>query len=189
MAKKKRVGSGERFVVLHHWLLKSPAWRAFSPNGKAILLHIWERHNGANNGEIVYAVREAKKIGLSKSPAARALKEAIDLGFLRITRNASFTLKTKEARSYALTAEPINGRTATKEFMKWTPAEFKTQSPQRDRQPLKRPLHSPPRGTLLIYHPMESARRSSAMLPGLPHRPHAGTPTPPLPDRHPPNRG
>jgi hypothetical protein len=135
MVKKKRGGSGERFVVLHHWLLKSPAWRAFSPNGKAVLLHIWQRHNGANNGEIVYAVREAEEVGVSKSPAARAINEAIDLGFLRITRNAAFTLKTKEARSYA--AEPISGRPATREFMKWMPPKSKTLSPQRDRHPLK----------------------------------------------------
>jgi len=54
---KRREGTA-RFVALHHWMLKSTAFRALSPNAKAVLLHVWERHNGSNNGQIVYATRE-----------------------------------------------------------------------------------------------------------------------------------
>ena len=106
---KKGKGSGERFVALHHWLLKSPAWRALSPNAKAVLLHLWERHNGSNNGQIVYAVRDAANIEINKSSAARALTELIDNGFLRVTRWSAFRLKTKESREWELTAEPVDG--------------------------------------------------------------------------------
>lgn len=134
MARRRGHRSGERFVALPHWLLRSPAWRALSPNAKAVLLHIWERHNGSNNGQIVYAVREAADIGVSRPTAARALSELIDLGFLRVTRSSSFTLKTKEAREWALTAEPLDGRSPTKDFMKWVPAKRETRSHQLQQQ-------------------------------------------------------
>jgi hypothetical protein len=131
---RHRGHGGERFIVLPHWLLRSGAWCALSPNAKAVLIHLWERHNGSNNGQIVYAVREAEAIGISKSPTARALVELVHKGFLRITRSSAFTVKTKEARCWAITAEPVNGERATKDFMRWSPEKIKTRSPRRDRQ-------------------------------------------------------
>lgn len=58
--RRKRNGSGERFVMLPHYMLRTLAWLTLSPNAKAVLLHLWQRHNGSNNGDIVYAVREAE---------------------------------------------------------------------------------------------------------------------------------
>src|ERR1051325_8150821 len=130
MSGRKRHG-GERYIALPHWMLRSPAWRALSPNGKAVLLHLWERHNGSNNGQIVYAVREAAEIGITRPTAARALNELVELGFLKIKRESAFRTKTKEAREWAITAEPIDGQPATKDFMRWTPPKIKTQSHQR----------------------------------------------------------
>jgi hypothetical protein len=148
---RAKLKHGDRFVGLPHYLLRSVAWLALSPNGKAVLLHIWVRHNGANNGQIVYAVREAAEIGLSRTVAARALDELVELGFLRITRQSAFSLKTKEAREWRLTAEPTDGHAATKDFMRWSglkkrPASHqpkpKTQSPQGHKQS--------PRGTVRL---------------------------------------
>jgi hypothetical protein len=115
----RRRGKGEQHIRLYRWLLRSPAWGALSPNGKAVLLHVWSRHNGINNGQIVYGVRCAGEIGVSKDQAARALAELIELGFLKIRRDSSFTLKIKETRVWQITAEPVDGRPATKEFMSW----------------------------------------------------------------------
>jgi len=134
MPKRRRGHRGERYIALPHWMLRSPAWRALSPNGKAVLLHLWERHNGSNNGQIVYAVREAAEIGIGRSNAAVALGELLDLGFLRITRDSAFRIKTKEAREWAITAEPIDGRLPTKEFMHWVPEKNKTRSAIPDAQ-------------------------------------------------------
>jgi hypothetical protein len=100
-------------------MLRCPAWLALTPVAKAILLHIWVRHNGSNNAQIVYAVREARKIRISQSSAARALDELVELGFLRVTRWSAFTVKSKEAREWRLTAEPVDGRPPTKDFMRW----------------------------------------------------------------------
>src|SRR5438105_15630355 len=108
--RKGRRPKSERFIALPYWLLKSPAWRALSPNAKAVLLHLWERHNGSNNGQMVYAVREAAEIGITRSAAARALTELIDKGFLRVAQWSAFRVKTKEAREWELTAVPVDGR-------------------------------------------------------------------------------
>ena len=78
-------------------------------------------------------MRDAANIGINKSSAARALTELIDNGFLRVTRWSAFRLKTKESREWELTAEPVDGRPATKDFMRFqAPPKIKTRSPQRD---------------------------------------------------------
>ncbi len=115
--------TGERHIRLYHWILRSRAWNAASPNAKAVLIDVWARHNGANNGQIVYSASEAERVGLSKATGARALRELVELGFLRITRESAFTLKTKEARQWALTMEPVNDHPPTKEFVRWHPKE------------------------------------------------------------------
>jgi hypothetical protein len=139
--RRRTKGYAARFIALPHYMLRSAAWKTLPANAVKVLLHIWERHNGINNGEISYSVREAEEIGLSKDQAARALEECISRGFLAITRDSAFSVKTKAARLWRLTAEPFRGERATKEFMRWSEqthdrtsatVKSKTQSHQRD---------------------------------------------------------
>ena len=116
--------------MLMHWVLKSPAWLTMSSNGKSVVIDVWLRHKGYNNGEIPYAVRDGKAIGLSRGTTARALDEAIKRGFLEVTRVSSFTVKSRDAREFRITAEPVGDKPATKDFMSWPKSE-----------------HSPTRGT------------------------------------------
>jgi hypothetical protein len=164
MSRRRRRGGGEQFVKLPHWMLKCPAWRTLSPNAKAVLLHLWEEHNGSNNGKIVYAVRSSANIdrryltdeqkrlaheaededpgiGISKDQTARALTELTRRGFLRVARNSAFTLKTKEARRWTLTAERVGDKPATKDFMYWSEGATTPQSHQRDRDPAENLKH------------------------------------------------
>ena len=143
---------GQRFVALPHYMLSSPAWMTMTPTAKALLIQLWARHNGQNNGEIGFSVRDAAAIGLSKSVAARAFAELVERGFLRVGRESSFTLKSKAARTWILTGEPIGTAPATKDFMRWQPStetpKFKTQSPQRDAQSPQR--DSQPRNEIIL---------------------------------------
>ncbi|HLJ20094.1 MAG TPA: hypothetical protein VKU84_07845, partial [Stellaceae bacterium] len=147
MGKKRRRSNGEghtRYVALQHWMLNHPAWKALSPDAKALLIEVWLRHNGTNNGTISYAVREAEVIGLSRNMAARAFAELVSRGFLVCTRASAFTVKTRAARLWRLTAErsgPTGSDPATKEFMTMQPhspahgtVKSRTQSHQRDVQ-------------------------------------------------------
>lgn len=139
-AKVNRKGRNphQRFIGLPHYMLNSPAWKTMSPNAKALLLAVWRRHNGINNGEISYAVDEAAEIGMSSSVAARAFVELQDRGFLKVARQSSFNLKNKLARTWILTAERYRGEPPTRDFMKWQPPKRTT----------KKTEHGPPGGTV-----------------------------------------
>lgn len=116
--------TGERFIKLPHYLTGSLAWRHLSPNGKALLLQVWKRHNGSNNGGISYSVREASdEIGMSRNTAARALIECMEKGFLKARVRSSFQWKSKRASEWEITAEPCDGKSASKDFMRWVPNE------------------------------------------------------------------
>ncbi len=139
-AKVNRKGRNayQRYVGLPHYMLNSPAWKTMSPNAKALLIAVWQRHNGVNNGEISYAVSEAAEIGMKSSPAARAFVELQDRGFLKVSRQSSFTLKKKLARTWILTAERYREEPATRDFMKWPPKK----------RAAKKTKHGPSQGTV-----------------------------------------
>lgn len=109
----------ERFVRLDHYMLKSGAWMSMSPPAKALLIQLWVRFNGQNNSEISFSVREAGGIGLSRSVAGRAFDELQERGFLKVRRQSSFNLKSRQARTWTLTALAVGSTPATKDFMRW----------------------------------------------------------------------
>jgi hypothetical protein len=189
MSRKRHDKGHQRFIALNHYMLKSPAWKTLPPNAKALLLSVWERHNGSNNGQISYSVREAEEIGLSKDQAGRAIEELIERGFIVCTRASAFSVKTRAARLWRLTAEASTGHPATKDFMRWVQPgvkagvnptrgpKSKTQSHQRDVQSHQRdcgleieiiePLTvAPARLSAPISIPSQSHQRDTYILPG-----------------------
>jgi len=122
--------ASERFSMLPHYLQRSPAWRTLSPNAKAIYLEILLRFDGGNNGEISYSVRESEEIGIGRNAASLALKELQHRGFIVIARESSFTLKTREARCWRLTAHGCGKELATKDFTRWRPNEGEQKNAQ-----------------------------------------------------------
>jgi hypothetical protein len=114
-----------RFVKLHHYLIKSIAYRTMPAAAKALLTQVWLRHNGENNGEISYGCGEAQEIGMSSPTASRMFDILADRGFLVVVRDSSFDAKNKMARTWRITAEPCGGKPATKDFMCWRPTPTK----------------------------------------------------------------
>jgi hypothetical protein len=110
-----------RRVELHHYVLKSAAWESLPGDAIKLLIDVWKRHNGANNGEISYSCREAERIGLTQWQASRMFAILIERGFLVVVKNACFKAKDKKARVWRLTDEPYRSEPATKEFMSWRP--------------------------------------------------------------------
>ena len=83
-----RTNSEARHIRLYHWLLKSPAWHSISPLARSLLIEVWRRYNGQNNGEISYSVREAAKaLHVGKDTANRAFHELEDREFLKAHEN------------------------------------------------------------------------------------------------------
>src|SRR5882724_11778792 len=112
---KRRHADYDRFVGLPHWMLRSLAWAgregdddagvvAVDPlpaNAKALLLAVWQRFSGFNNGEIGYSVREAARLGLHRNRATEAFAELIARGFLRIASDSTFDQK-RLARTWTI---------------------------------------------------------------------------------------
>jgi hypothetical protein len=114
--------SFDRYVGLHHFMVKSPAWKTMQAEAKALYIDVAERYNGVNNSEISYSVREAVAIGLSPATASRMFKVLIERGFLRVAQEASFQAKAFHlARLWTLTAWAAGGERASKDFMTWVP--------------------------------------------------------------------
>ncbi len=112
-------------VRLYLWLLNTPAWRRSSPAARALYIEVCQRHNGTNNGRISFSVREAAEaLGFTKNTASKFFLELQDKGFLVKAMASSFTLKTKTATEWRLTAEPCGGEPATKDFMRWEPPKI-----------------------------------------------------------------
>jgi hypothetical protein len=116
---RKRHGGGLPFIGLPHWVYDSKAWGELSGNEQAVLLAVWRRWNGSNNGQIVFSTQNAgDAIRASERTGGRALKRLIEIGFLRVVRDATF--RSEEARPFLLTTLPNwIGGPATKEFANW----------------------------------------------------------------------
>ena len=123
-------GSGDRWIRLPHYLIKSRAWRSLPSQAKALLIEVWVRHNGVNNGEITFGCGEAAEtLDFAKTTAKRMFDILVDRGFLAVVRQAQF--RSRWARSWRITAEPYRGQPATKEYMAWRPAENDSTVPPR----------------------------------------------------------
>lgn len=117
-----------RFVRLGHDLLDQPAFRALSPTARALMIELAMLDNGRNNGSLYLSVRDAAdRLGLVDINAVRnAFDELQAMGFIAITKDASFHVKAGEAsraRCWRLTWIAYPGHSgATNEFAHIEPA-------------------------------------------------------------------
>ena len=116
--------SPARFVKLDHGLLRTEAWRHLSPRACKLYIAVRQRCNGMNNGTISYSIREAiELLACNPNSACAAFNELEDKGLLICARPSAFTLKTKEAREWTITAEKIGDKSPTRDFKNWKPKE------------------------------------------------------------------
>ena len=87
-----------RFARLDLRLLNSPAYRALSVAARALLVELTMLDNGENNGSLFLSIRDAAgRLGMADLTAVRsAFDELQELGFIEMTENASFHVKTAE---------------------------------------------------------------------------------------------
>ncbi len=118
----KRKRGGPRFAMLKFGMMDSPAWRALSGDAVKLLLAVWRRYNGHNNGEISYGIREAAELlDRDKNTIMRRFQELVDKGFLAIESKGAFSVKTKMATVWRITLEPAGGTPATLDYQRWRP--------------------------------------------------------------------
>ena len=109
--------TGQQFIRLDAAVTQSPAWQSLCCEARSLLIEIWRRHNGSNNGFISYSYREAKKaLFIGSTKVKKAFDQLIDRGFLIIRRKSSFNFKVNggasRATEWELTTEACDGKSA-----------------------------------------------------------------------------
>ena len=126
MGKTNRKGRSKYtpFINLHRGVTSSPAWKALSCEAKCLVLLVWERHNGMNNGRIPLSHREARlALGAGNNKTAAAFKQAQEHGFLIIRSKGSFNYKVLsgegKATEWEISTEPCDNKPAKLDFRNW----------------------------------------------------------------------
>lgn len=122
----KHRGKQQRFVQLHHWLLKTAAWKDLGAVERSIYVELLFLYNGQNNGRIGYSARTAAQdLKIGKGTAAKALRGLQAHGFIVVEKRGAFHCKIRHASEYRLTAYESDIATSyadklcTKEFTRW----------------------------------------------------------------------
>lgn len=127
---KGRSRKNSNFVMLDRLLLRSPAYQSLSAQARAVLVELFDRYNGRNNGRIGLSVRDAaSRCNVSKNTVHRALGELQDKGFVEVVTPGGFSRKTRHATEWRLTHHrcDVTGATPSRTYKKWG-RENKTRS-------------------------------------------------------------
>lgn len=142
----KRKGKA-KFLMIEGYIMRSPAWRALSPNDKAAYLELKWRYDGLNNGRIGLGCRElAEALQSSKDTARRSLESLMEKGFAAKAKLSGFNMKNRTATEWRLTEYScdVSNHPPTKDFMRWQPTDF-SQAHQKDAQAHQKDSHAPER--------------------------------------------
>ena len=118
---KKGRNTGQQFIRLLAEVTSSRAWQSLRCEARSLLIEIWARHNGTNNGKISYSHREARKsLGIGSTRTKQAFDQLIDRGFLIVRRASSFHFKSNggasRATEWEITTEAYNGQSAKRSY-------------------------------------------------------------------------
>lgn len=83
-----------QFVAHSVEMIESPAWRALSDNGRRLLERIeleHAHHGGAENGRLKVTYDQFTKYGIRRHAISAAIREAVSLGFLQVTRQGGYS--------------------------------------------------------------------------------------------------
>lgn len=116
--RKGRSRDRVKFVMLHHWMLDSRAYRGLSYGARALYIELAYRFNGSNNGYVYLSCREAaERLNCGKDTAARWYRELESAGLIKSREKGSFGWKSHTATQWILTEHEYAGQPATKDFM------------------------------------------------------------------------
>jgi hypothetical protein len=104
--------------------LRPSAWQSLGVVSRALYVELASRYHGANNGEIIFSVRQAAHaLHVSKDTAARGFEDLQARGFIAVRRKGGFNLKEQkgQATEWRLTEFGYGSDAlGTKEFARWS---------------------------------------------------------------------
>ena len=114
--RSKGTNAGARYTVLFHDMLHCPAFQVLPGDAFKVLLGLWTHHNGANNGEIGFGVRDAERFGIGRDAASEALRWLEAMRFIVCTEPAARL--GRRSRRWRLTEEPVGDARASRDCRK-----------------------------------------------------------------------
>jgi len=94
---------GGRVIALPYSVIESPGYLNTTPMAKCVFIEIMRLYNGSNNGMIAVSCRSVgARLNVNHVTVARAIKNIINCGLLRLTKDSNFSKKRKAAE-YRLT--------------------------------------------------------------------------------------
>ena len=131
-SKYKRKGK-QKFLMIEEYVMRSPAWRALTPNDRNAYLELKRRYDGLNNGRIGLGNRElADAMNVGRDTARRSLDNLTEKGFVTKAKASGFNTKHRAATEWRLTEYKcdVTGELPTKDFMRWQQKEKSTGASQ-----------------------------------------------------------
>lgn len=122
MAKANKTGRSRfvPYIKLHRGVTDSEAWKSLSCEARCVVLEVWARHNGQNNGRIVLSHREVRQaLHIAPRRVVRAFREAVDRGFLIERSKGSFNCKVARATEWEITTEECDDKTPKAPYRDW----------------------------------------------------------------------
>ena len=113
-----------RFVQLLNVMLESAAWRSLPASARAVYIEVAKLYNGSNNGRLALSVRDAAaRCRVNKDTVSASLRLLEDHGLIECAMPGSFSLKTRHASEWRLTAKRCDrtGVLATHAYRAWDP--------------------------------------------------------------------
>ena len=113
MSRRKHLGKPHKrdksqFVDLPYAMLRHPTFMALSSDAVGVLIQMHLGFHGMNNGHIAFSTRQAMQCLQSGSERAkRALDQLQAAGFIVCRTQSSFTMRTKKAREWEITFQPM----------------------------------------------------------------------------------
>src|SRR5580704_7097674 len=121
--RRGRSNTSGPFVQLHHWMMRTAAWRSLTAQARVLYIEVAMLYNGRNNGSLALSVRQAaERCNIAKDTAARAFRELAEKGLLECVTPGGFDYKLRHAAEWRLTQFPCDktGALPSKAFMRWS---------------------------------------------------------------------
>ena len=114
-------GGAHQHMLLDYAMTQSVAFRTLPSAAVKVFIELRGRYNGRNNGRLRLSLREAKRLlRLGESTVARAFLELEERGFIKLRKRGQWYGRL--AAEWEITALPMDGNLATRDWNHWKPA-------------------------------------------------------------------
>lgn len=126
MAKHRQIeatgrSTPEQYMALPYGMVTSEAWRSLSGTALKVLIELYSRFNGRNNGTLCLSYADAaKRLSIGQATIRRAFDELQAKGFIRLVKRGHWY--GRKASEWAITNKGFQGFPPTNDWTHWRAA-------------------------------------------------------------------